>query len=155
MNHVDLSAELPMLELMGMIDLDATSIISGVIFLVMLLLLNQLLFKPYLAITHERARLTTGALSSADETVLKADQVLADYEAKMREARAEAVSIREGLRGDATDEQLRILSAARDQAATSLAAHRATLAAQVATAEAQVDVRAAVLSKAIVERVTA
>ena len=88
MNHADLTADLPLLQVMGMIDLDATAIISGGIFVVMLVLLNTLLFQPYLAIVRERDRLTAGAQSSAEDTVAKAEQVLSDYESSMRAARS-------------------------------------------------------------------
>lgn len=136
-----------------MIDLDATALISGGIFVVMLVLLNQLLFKPYLAIRHERERLTTGAKASADATFAEAESVLATYQSKLTSARAEASALRDQLRRSGESDEQRIVSAARDQASAALAKKRQALESQVSAAEKEIDARAAVLSKVIVERV--
>ena len=149
----DLATGLPSLSSAGMVDIDASALISGGIFVVMLLLLNQLLFKPYLAITHERARLTTGAKGSADATLAEAESLLSRYQGQLSEARAEASALREQLRRSGEADETRIVSSARDQAASKLAAKRDELARQVAAAERDTDARASELSQAIVSRV--
>jgi F-type H+-transporting ATPase subunit b len=153
MNHVELSDQLPQMSALAMIDVDATSLISAAIFVVMLVLLNQLLFQPYLKLTRERSRLTTGAQASAEETFAEADAVLADYKQRLASARSEAATLRESLRRSGQEEESRIVTTARDRAAAALAAKREALTAQVAEAERQVDERAAALSSAIVQKV--
>lgn len=144
-----------MLRTMSMIDLDATAIISAGIFIGMLLLLNALLFQPYLRIVRERARLTTGAASSAEDTLAKATAVAAEYSEKMQAAREEASALRADLRGQGEAEELRIVSAAREQATSKLAARRAAIESELAKAESQVESRAAGLADAIVGKVLA
>lgn len=153
MIHAPLTAALPKLSAASMVDLDATLLISGAIFVVMMVLLNQLLFKPYLAITQERARLTTGAKDSADATLAEAETMLAEYDEKLHAARVEASEIRDGLRKSGEADEQRIVSSARDQAASKLAAKREALQSQIEKAEREIDTRAAELSQAIVGRV--
>ena len=102
---------------------------------------------------RERAALTTGAQDSADGTVRRAEELIADYESKLTEARAEAASIREGLRSEGQADENRIVSAAREQAMASLAGKRESLERDVAAATGQLEERSNALSQAIVARV--
>lgn len=153
MIHAPLTAALPTLQAASMVDLDASALISGGIFIVMMLLLNQLLFKPYLAITHERARLTTGAKDTADATFAQADELMIEYEKQLGAARSEASALRDDLRRNGESDEQRIVSSAREQASAQLAQKREALQKQIVDAEKQIDARAAELSQAIVGRV--
>ena len=153
MIEVPLQTTLPAMQRMGMIDVDATALVSLGIFLVVIVLLHNLLFKPYLALVHERDRLTVGAQGAATATAERATAVLAEYTDKIEAARREAVALREGLRKDAVAEEARIVGDARAAAESTLGASRGRLAAAVATAEAQVETRAASLAQAIVAKV--
>ena len=150
---VELTTDLPTLSAMGMVDIDATALVSAGIFVVMMVVLNKLLFQPYLAIVHERAAMTTGAADTAAATSQKADAVLADYQSKLAAARAEASAKRDELRASGAAEESRIVTAAREQAASALAEKRAGLAVQVAKAEQEIEARATELAGAIVGRV--
>ncbi|MFT4703470.1 MAG: F-type H+-transporting ATPase subunit b [Bradymonadia bacterium] len=146
---------LPPVQAMGLIDADATVFVSAGIFLVFYFVMTQVLFKPYLGIVEKRRQLTGGASTEADALAAKADAVLNDYEESLSGARTEAAQQRSSLRAKGESDQVRIVGAAHEQASASLAARRIALAAEVATAEQQVDVRAQELSSAIVQRVSA
>lgn len=151
--NAELSVELGQLSAMSMVDVDGTAAVSAAIFVVVALMLNALLVQPYLRIVRERAALTTGAQGDADDTVERAEGLLADYQSKLASARAEASEIREGLRTEAKEDENRIVSAAREQAMATLAGKREILERDVSAASAQLEERSTALSQAIVARV--
>ena len=154
MFHVELSADLPSLAKMSMVDIDATALISGGIFVIMMIALNQLLFKPYIAIVRERTRLTTGAQESAAATTDKAAAVLSEYEGRLSAARAEAATIREKLRAEGQAAEQEIIAGARDRAAQRLSAQRDELSVALESATSTFEEHVTLLSEAIVTRVT-
>ena len=153
MNNAVLSVELSQVGAMQMVDVDGTAAVSGAVFIIVALMLNALLIQPYLRIVRERAALTTGAQDSADGTVRRAEELMADYESKLTDARAEAASIRDGLRSEGQADETRIVSAAREQAMASLAGKRESLERDVAAATGELEERSNALSQAIVARV--
>ena len=153
MINAELSVELGQLNGMSMVDVDGTAAVSGAIFIVVALVLNALLVQPYLRIVRERTALTTGAQGAADETVERAEEMMAEYQGKLAAARAEAGALRDGLRSEAKGDETRIVSAAREQAMATLTGKREVLERDVAAAASQLEERSGALSQAIVARV--
>lgn len=77
------------------------ALIQVVPFLVLVAGLHLILFKPMLDYLHDRAAATVGARHDAQELVKRAEAHAADYEARLKQVRAEIAGYRAGLRADA------------------------------------------------------
>src|SRR2546428_12003325 len=83
----------PIVSLAGghpLIDIDATVIVQFVLFLVLFLVANRLLFQPYLRLREQRRAGIEGARAEADRMTAQADAKLADYEKQLTVARDRA-----------------------------------------------------------------
>lgn len=68
---------------------------QGLLFLAFYFVLRNTLFNPYIHILHEREEQTTGKKLKVEATQEKADQLLAQYESAINEAKLKAVKERE------------------------------------------------------------
>ena len=92
-----------------MINLNVTTlVIHLVFFLIMLVVLNKLLFQPFLAVMDKRKEAAVGNAEEADEAEAKALTMKRDYEDKIAEARKSAAKEKEAIRkaGEAENEKL-------------------------------------------------
>ena len=99
-----------------LLDIDGTAFIQFGIFLVMALLSNQLLFKPYLRMREQRDDGMEGARKEAENLSAEADAKLADYEQKLASARARAQEERRKIREEAAENLASITEKARASA---------------------------------------
>ena len=72
-------------------------VVQGLIFLLVLWFLDKILFKPIVKILQEREERTEGFLNQADQLGEKADETLAQYNEKFRQARKEALELKRKL----------------------------------------------------------
>jgi F-type H+-transporting ATPase subunit b len=86
------------------------------LFAVLVLPVNALIFKPIFSALDERDSRIVGARQRADHIHQEATGVLQRYEAAIRGARGEAEAVRKEQIGAARDEQARIAGAARSEA---------------------------------------
>jgi len=93
---------------------DGTLILHGLIIIMMVVVLNRTLFRPINRILEERDRRTRGILSEAEQTVVRIDQSLRQYEQTLRGARAEGYQLLERQRAEAIRERERQILSARD-----------------------------------------
>ncbi len=93
---------------------DGTLILHGLIIIIMVIVLNRTLFRPINRILEERDRRTRGLLSEAEETLLRIDQSLRQYEQTLRGARAEGYQLLERQRTEAIRERERQIASARE-----------------------------------------
>lgn len=130
-------------------------ILGGLIvgFVVLMFPANQLIFKPIFRALDEREERIDGARSRASHIQRDADQVLADYEARIREARADAEAGRKGQIAAARQEQAAMTSAARAEAETRIEEARATLAGDLEGAREQMRTSAQELARAAAEQI--
>ncbi|MCC6996153.1 MAG: hypothetical protein IT370_16205 [Deltaproteobacteria bacterium] len=99
-----------------LLDLDWTVALQFGIFLLMLLVLSQLLFKPFLKVHEQRQKATEGA---RHEAAVMTDKATADgviYEDKMSKARAKALEERAVLRTETTKREREIVATGRTAA---------------------------------------
>lgn len=136
----------------GGIDIDATAIISGLIFLALMGLLQQILFKPYLRIVDQRESMTEGAGVEATAAEEQATLKDAEYTLGFEAARVEAVKIRDEIRAGGKTQEEVILATARTEAAAFAARAKEALDAQASAAAVQVEGQARLLAAAIVSR---
>jgi F-type H+-transporting ATPase subunit b len=85
-------------------------------FLLLLIVLNIILFKPILRIIKEREENTTGALENAKALDEEKDEVLAQIDGKLSEARGNAKTVYQGLSNEGLDTQKEALESAQNEA---------------------------------------
>jgi F-type H+-transporting ATPase subunit b len=135
------------------IDIDVTIFIQLGIVLLLMLLLKQLIFKPYLQSVDEREKKTQLTRDEAGRLREQADSLVAHYEAAVTKGRDEALAVRKELRLTGIQAKDGTLDAARKEAATTVAKAQDEVAAQSEAAQGELAAQASVLSKVVVEKV--
>jgi F-type H+-transporting ATPase subunit b len=132
-----------------MISLDAYVIPAIIIFLVLVMSLNRLLFKPLQKIQDERKRRTTGLMHDAQSKIDYQANLLNEYQATIRNARMEAYRKQEQLRAGAMKERADVLAKARTAGEQMIKDSRASILTQVEAARRQLDLEAQELARGI------
>lgn len=136
-----------------MIELNVTLLIQWGLFLTLMLLLNQLLFKPMVRLLDERKHRTEGRRKDASQAEAEAEAALADYQKKLQDARAEADRIRADLVRQGEGERTRLVGAAARQAETTVAELRARIQAETAQARKALQAEAGTLAASIAQTI--
>ena len=123
------------------------------IFLVLMFLLNSFLFKPMLRLLEERKARTVGRRERAADASAKADEIVADYEAKLAAARSEADKVRQELIKEGEAERARITKAASEEAEKTVAEIKAKLAGETESARAAVKADIEAMAAAMAEKI--
>src|SRR5437763_8931824 len=84
-----------------LIDVDGTLLVQFGLFLIMLLVLSRLVFKPYLKLRDEREKSIGGAKHEAKDMEAKARAMVADYDARMTRAKQRGGEERAKVRAEA------------------------------------------------------
>ena len=135
------------------VDIDNTIFLQALLFLALFVLLNFVLFKPWLEVKERRAKRIGGALEDAAELRERATASGAEYDARLAKARDQAMNIRSDRRREAEEQEAEIVGAARREAATALEARKATLAADVEAARTELGSRVDELANDITAQV--
>ncbi len=96
-----------------LIDIDLTVVVQFVLFLLLFIVSNALLFQPYLALRERRKQGIDGARAEADAMTATADAKLADYEKKLAVARATANDEGRKVRAEAAANEKEVTDTAR------------------------------------------
>ena len=112
-----------------MISLDISILYQVILFVILGLLLNKILFQPYLRLLDEREQKTTGAQHDSTELEHEGARLRAQYEEKIAQARSTAAIEREGILQVAREEREKILGQARQEAEQHLTRVRQEIAA--------------------------
>lgn len=107
-----------------LVDIDGTIFIQLGIFLLLLLALTRLVFRPYLALRQERYQNIEGAKEEAQHFQKDIQEKMATYEEQILQARKEAVVIRTGLRQEGEQKATQIISQAQTKAEADIEASR-------------------------------
>jgi len=113
---------------------DKTIFIQAANFLVMIFLLNVVLIKPIREIIKKRKGLMSDQLEKIEGFNGNAEKKVADYEAQLSDARKEASEIRSAMKGEGTAQEQDLMSAAGEEASSTIQAARAEIKSQVASA---------------------
>ena len=108
-------------------DLDLTFIFQFFIFLIVLVGLNGILFKPFQDLIEEREKRIKGANGDAERLTQLAAEDREAYEARVDDARLAAHRERERLRVDGRDRGRELVASAREEMSTAMSATRASL----------------------------
>jgi F-type H+-transporting ATPase subunit b len=141
------------LESLPVVDIDNTVFLQGLLFLFLLVVLNFVLFQPWLEIKDRRAKRIGGALEDAAELRERATATEADYAARLAKARDEAMTIRSERRREADEKEAAIVGDARREAAASLDARKQALTREVEQARGELGDRVDSLARDITSQV--
>ena len=98
-----------------MLDINNWFFVQLANFVLLLIILNAILFKPMLRLFKERDDNTKGALARASALNEEKDKVLEEIDDKLAEARAKARMAFEELSGEGTDAQRSALETAQNE----------------------------------------
>lgn len=142
----------PIVSLAGghpLIDVDLTVLVQFVLFLVLFVIANRLLFQPYLQLRERRKAGIEGARAEADRMTAQADAKLADYEKQLAVARDRANEAGRKIRLEAAAHEREVTDAARASAQQAIDEAQATMRRETETARAQLLPQADALARAI------
>ncbi|RMG96568.1 MAG: hypothetical protein D6708_02260 [Candidatus Dadabacteria bacterium] len=135
-----------------MINLNATLVIQLVNFLLLMVLLDRLLFRPMLRVLQERQARTEGRRQKAQTLEAEAEAIWSDYQAKIQAAKADADRIRTQLVQQAEAQRQKLLADAEAEAQSQLAKIRAQVQAEAAEARKTLESEARALAQELAER---
>jgi F-type H+-transporting ATPase subunit b len=103
-----------------MISLDISILHQIILFIVLGLILNKILFQPYLRLLEERERRTIGAEHDSADLEHEGARLRAQYEEKIAQAQTAAYAAKDAILQEARQEREKILGQARAEAASKL-----------------------------------
>jgi F-type H+-transporting ATPase subunit b len=114
-----------------MISLDYSVIYQIGLFLVILVVLSKVIFRPYLILLEERERKTTGAQYELAELEREGTRLRALYEDKIAQAQAVGYAAKEAILQDARQQREAVLNQARQEGLSIIEGVRRELASQM------------------------
>ncbi|MBM4439218.1 MAG: F0F1 ATP synthase subunit B [Candidatus Rokubacteria bacterium] len=136
----------------GLISFDKSLIIQGVNFLVLLVVLNFLLYKPLVAKMQERTTAIQKALEEAQAARAEAARQQDENAARLRTAYQEAASIREQALKEAAEEQRKLVEGAQAEARRLVETARAQTEADIRRAREELRREVAGLAVGVAEK---
>ncbi len=101
-------------------SINISIILQMVIFLLVILLLTQLLFRPFIQLLKRREEAIQGSRRRAEELLAKATEMMARYQEGIAQAKRRALEERERLRSEALNFESRLISEAKEEMARDL-----------------------------------
>jgi F-type H+-transporting ATPase subunit b len=134
----------------NIISPDGSLVFVLVLFLIFVFVLNRILFRPIGRVLDERQTLTEGAANEARAARGRYEARLAQYEATIRQTRAESYRRSEQDRAVALDGRRRLIEEAKQQAHEEIGRARTEIERQAAGARAALELE----SRQIAERIS-
>jgi F-type H+-transporting ATPase subunit b len=107
-----------------MISLDYSVVYQFVLFLLLWVILNRILFRPYLNLLEEREHKTTGAQHDSTDLEREGARLRAQYEEKIAQAQATGYAAKELIVQEARQQREKVLTQSREAATSMLEAVR-------------------------------
>ena len=136
-----------------MISLDQTLLFQVIGFFILLVILNQFLYKPVQRVLRERDERIDGNLKKASLTKEELAEGLLNYDRKLKEAAVKGHEERARMRKETQEKEKAIIEAARVDAAKGLSSIRTELSASKGSALAGLKAEASVLAREIAGKV--
>jgi F-type H+-transporting ATPase subunit b len=134
----------------NIISPDVSLVAVLALFIIFVFLMNRLLFKPVGRVLDERQTLTEGATHEARAATRRYHATLADYEATIRQARADSYRKSEQRRAGALDERRQLIEQAKREAGAQIEGARTEIERQAGEARTALEVE----SRQIAERIS-
>jgi F-type H+-transporting ATPase subunit b len=145
----------PIVSLAGghpLIDIDFTVVVQFVLFLVLFVIANRLLFQPYLQLRERRKAGIDGARAEADRMTAQADARLADYEKQLAAARDRANDEGRKIKLEAAARVAEVTDQARAGAQREIDSAQAKMRSETETARGQLIPQAHAIAQAIASK---
>lgn len=136
-----------------MISLDISILYQIILFVVLWLILNKILFQPYLHLLEERERRTTGAQHDSADLEREGARLRAQYEEKIAQAQTAAYAAKDAILQEARQQREKILGQARAEAASKLEQARREIALALEKEKALAAVEATAVAGEMVSKV--
>jgi F-type H+-transporting ATPase subunit b len=136
----------------GLINFDKSLIIQAVNFILLMVLLTKLLYRPLVAKMDERTQAIRKSLEEAQAARAEAQREREEHAAKIQAAYAEAQAIRATALKEAGEEQRRLVEAAREEAERLVASAKAEMAQDVRRARQELRQEVGDLAIQVAER---
>jgi len=136
----------------GLISLDKSLIVQAVNFVILLVILTKLLYRPLMAKMEERTQAIKKSLDEAQAARAEAARQQEENEARLRGAHAEAAAIRAQALKEAADEQKKLVDAARAESQRLVDAAKAQMDADVRRAREELRREVGDLATAVAEK---
>lgn len=136
----------------GLINLDKSLLVQMVNFVILLLILQRLLYRPLLGKMQERTQAIQHSLEEAQSARAEAARQQEENAARLRQAHAEAASIRDQALKEAGEEQRRLVEAARAESQRLVDSAKAQLDADVRRAREDLRREVADLATGVAEK---
>jgi F-type H+-transporting ATPase subunit b len=136
----------------GLVNLDKSLIVQAINFLLLLLILWKLLYKPFVAKMEERSAAIKKSLEEAQAARAEAQRQREEHATKIQAAHAEAQAIRATALAEAAEEQRRLVEGARAEAGRLVESARAEMAQDLRRARQEPRQEVADISIAVAEK---
>jgi len=123
----------------NIIQPDGSLVLVLILFLLFVFVMNRMLFRPVSRILDERQTLTTGAADEARAAARRYENKLGEYDATIRQARAESYKRLEASRAAALDQRRQVVEAAKQQTSEEIARAKAEIQRQADAARATLE----------------
>lgn len=130
-------------------DIDRTVLVQMAVFVLLILILSPLLFKPVLRLFEERERRTEGARNAARAMQDKAEEVLQRYQAKLDEVKRAVAVERDRLRNETLRLEAQIVEQARQTNVRIVEQGRGQIQSEVAAIRGELDAYSRKIAKQI------
>jgi F-type H+-transporting ATPase subunit b len=136
----------------GLINFDKSLIIQAVNFILLMVLLTKLLYRPLVAKMDERTQAIKKSLEEAQAARAEAQREREEHAARIQAAHGEAQAIRAAALKEAGEEQRRLVESAREEAERLVASAKAELAQDVRRARQELRQEVGDLAIQVAER---
>jgi F-type H+-transporting ATPase subunit b len=136
----------------GIISLDRSLIVQAINFLVLMVVLWKLLYRPLVTKMEERTAAIKNSLDQAQLARTEAQRQLEENAARLRQAYAEAQAIRDAAQKEAAEQHRKVVEAARHEAQRLVDGARAELESEVRRARADLRNEVGEVATAIAEK---
>jgi F-type H+-transporting ATPase subunit b len=136
----------------GLISFDKSLIVQGINFLLLLIIMHRLLYKPLVAKMQERTGAIQKALEEAQAARAEAARQQDENAARLRAAYQEANAIREQALKEAAEEQRKLVEAAQAEARRLVESARAQTEADIRRAREELRREVATLAVGVAEK---
>jgi F-type H+-transporting ATPase subunit b len=136
----------------GLISFDKSLIVQGINFLLLLVILHRILYKPLVAKMQERTTAIQKALEEAQHARAEAARQQEENATRLRSAYQEAAAIREQALKEAGEEQRKLVEAAQAEARRLVEGARAQTEADIRRAREELRREVATLAVAVAEK---
>jgi len=123
----------------NIISPDGSLVLVLIVFIIFVFVVNRILFRPVSRVLDERQTLTEGSANEARAARRRYEARLAEYEASIRQARAESYRRAEQERAAALDERRRLIDEAKQRAREQIEGARQEITRQAVQARAALE----------------